>query len=247
MHSGIPAQAGRTGTHVEDHIQRTDLMYKRGMALWILRIAGIIEESDLDPGGFKLPGIEVASGTRAGYIMCSAREVADFDQTLDPGIVIRAARSPYVSARGLAQMIGRRYSGPDTQPAAHQVQKPSIDRAQVRFASGFKVGVLQFIRVTPEVGCAGVVLGKGSPMPTSPALIGNFGLINALPEFARSLNRYGEPRCTVRRFYPVPITPVILGELDRIQEDKLVHRIDQVEVSLPGEVIGLQNGDHLAH
>jgi hypothetical protein len=46
---------------------------------------------------------------------------------------------------------------------------------------------------------------------------------------------------TIRCFYDVSVSPVAPGVLEIVQKDELLNRINQIEVALPGNVIGLDD------
>ena len=52
-----------------------------------------------------------------------------------------------------------------------------------------------------------------------------------------------DPFGSVLRFYSVAISPVIFCVLDIIVKNKFVYGGNDIKVALPGEVVGLKNGD----
>ena len=58
-------------------------------------------------------------------------------------------------------------------------------------------------------------------------------------------HRDRQPCRSVLRLDPIPAPPVTLRELDVVEEDELVCRAYQVEVTLPGNGAGLDDGDAL--
>jgi hypothetical protein len=51
----------------------------------------------------------------------------------------------------------------------------------------------------------------------------------------------------LRGFDLVTITPVIFGKLHVVLNDELVNSRDHIEISLPGDIIGLKHGDNFRH
>ena len=61
--------------------------------------------------------------------------------------------------------------------------------------------------------------------------------------FTLHLDRDGEPLLPLRRLDLVAITPVAPCELHVVVKNKFIHCGDHVEVSLPRNVVGLENSD----
>ena len=61
--------------------------------------------------------------------------------------------------------------------------------------------------------------------------------------FALDLDWNGEPLLPLGSLDPIAIAPVAPGELHVVVKNKLIHRGDDVEVTFPRNVVGLEDGD----
>jgi hypothetical protein len=62
-----------------------------------------------------------------------------------------------------------------------------------------------------------------------------------------NINRNGKPDKSLRGFYFVAVAPIAPSILHIVEENKLVNHIDEIEVTLPGNIVGLDDSDFLAH
>src|ERR1035441_6691075 len=113
----------------------------------------------------------------------------------------------------------------------------------MRFPRGLFIGLLQIRRIAAKLRGASVVAYERLPVAIRPLTFGHLRLADPLREAARRANRDREPCRPSGSFDAISITPVVLGELDRIENDELIYRTDQVEVSLPWNIVRLQDSD----
>src|SRR5438445_631737 len=73
----------------------------------------------------------------------------------------------------------------------------------------------------------------------------NLGILYLLVILAFRKNRYREPLHTLRRLDLIAITPVTARILHVVIQDEFIHRGDHVEIALPRDVVGLNNGNLL--
>ena len=71
----------------------------------------------------------------------------------------------------------------------------------------------------------------------------NFRFSNGLVIFALHLHRNGQPLQTLRGLDLVAVTPVAPGILHVVVKNELIHRGDHIEIALPRDVVGLDDGD----
>src|SRR5882762_8282430 len=90
---------------------------------------------------------------------------------------------------------------------------------------------------------APVVRFKRLPVLLLPSAVLQFDVADPPANILTDRDAY--PLKTLGRLDLVPVTPVILGELHLVIEDELVHGGNKVEVSLPGNVVRLHDGDLL--
>jgi hypothetical protein len=82
---------------------------------------------------------------------------------------------------------------------------------------------------------------NGFQMLVNPSvLIVDFNILNCLVSFPLDWDR--QPLQTILGFNLVPISPVPVGILHIIQENENVDVIDDIEVSLPGDIVWLDYG-----
>ena len=79
------------------------------------------------------------------------------------------------------------------------------------------------------------------PVLVGPARIGDSRILYFLKVIALNCYRNRQPLGTGRRLDQVTIAPVSSGVLHVVEEDEFVDRIDQIEVTLPGNVVRLNN------
>src|SRR6202008_968409 len=94
-----------------------------------------------------------------------------------------------------------------------------------------------------EMGSSAVVGFKRLPVLLLPSTVPQFDIAD--PPANTRPNRDADPLETVGGLDPVPVTPVVLGELHVIVKDELIHGGNHVEVAFPRNVVGLQDGDAL--
>src|SRR5512146_2434719 len=85
-------------------------------------------------------------------------------------------------------------------------------------------------------------------MPPRPGGIGNPYLRNRLIQMVPPAHRNRHPRNPpVRSLDPVPVPPISRGVLHLIVQNELVNRMDDVKISLPRDVIALEDRNPLTH
>src|SRR3990167_7029009 len=94
-----------------------------------------------------------------------------------------------------------------------------------------------------EKRCTPIVLRKCLPMVACPQGAFDLGFANSLVILAFHFDRNRQPLHSLRSLDLVAITPVTTGVLHVVIQDKLIHRGDHVEITLPGDVIRLQDSD----
>ena len=67
-----------------------------------------------------------------------------------------------------------------------------------------------------------------------------FCLIDFLKKFAFCFNRDGEPFDPVYGLDLVAVAPVTAGVLHLVVENKFIYHIDNIEISLPGNIVRLR-------
>src|SRR5262249_61650371 len=87
----------------------------------------------------------------------------------------------------------------------------------------------------------GVELLQRRPVLVLPAGIGQGHVADPSAEIVTDGNR--DPLNTGRRLDLVAIAPVVLCELHVVEEHEDVHVVDEIEIPLPRDVIGLTDGD----
>src|ERR1700740_1110183 len=90
---------------------------------------------------------------------------------------------------------------------------------------------------------AAVVGRKRLPVLLLPSAVRQFDVAD--PPANVPTDRDAYPFKTLGCLDLVPVAQVVLGELRGVVEDELIHGGDHVEVSLPGNVVRLQDGDPL--
>src|SRR5579862_2521922 len=94
-----------------------------------------------------------------------------------------------------------------------------------------------------HVRSAGVITGNRANMLARKGGLAYFDLVDLLLKSPVHQHRDGEPLQTRWRLDAVTVLPRALFELHVIENDKRVHLIDQIEITAPGKVRGLQDRD----
>ncbi len=82
-------------------------------------------------------------------------------------------------------------------------------------------------------------------MPPSPTGVADFRFRNFLLILAGRKDRDRQPVQAVRSFDLVSVAPVMAIESDFVVQQEMVRFRDDVEIPLPGNVVGLEDGDRL--
>ena len=83
-------------------------------------------------------------------------------------------------------------------------------------------------------------------MPPIPSGVADHRFVYLLEILAFDFYGYAQPPQAVRRFDLVSVSPVPSRVLRVIVQDELIHEIYDVKISLPGDVIRLNNGNFLS-
>src|SRR5579862_7210614 len=94
-----------------------------------------------------------------------------------------------------------------------------------------------------HVRSAGVIAGNRANMLARKGGLANFDLVDLLLKSPVHQHRDGQPLQTRWCLDPVTVLPRAFFELHVVENDKRVHLIDQVEITTPGKIRGLQDRD----
>ena len=95
-----------------------------------------------------------------------------------------------------------------------------------------------------EAGSAAVIVRKGRPVLVGPSP-GDPCLPDRLVVFAFHVDRHRQPCESGRRLDQVAIAPVASGVLNVVVEYELVDGCDQIEITLPGDIVRLNDCNSL--
>src|ERR1700678_2927646 len=115
-------------------------------------------------------------------------------------------------------------------PAQHRLVEALVERLN----PAAEVGEMRRLRVASR---------DSAPVPARPVRLAHAGFAYLLMELALRLDGDREPFQAGRCLDHVSISPVATGELGIVVEHKLVDRIYQVEIALPGDVVRLAYRD----
>src|SRR5258708_3048400 len=79
------------------------------------------------------------------------------------------------------------------------------------------------------------------PVPVRPVSLADHRLVDPLLEPCLDPLRDREPMQSLWGLDEIAVAPVPLRELAVVEQDELVNHVDQVEVALPGDVVGLDD------
>lgn len=96
-----------------------------------------------------------------------------------------------------------------------------------------------------KVRCLGVGVNQGLPVLLRPFQSGAFDLRNRGLKLALCFHWNGQPMRPRRTLDLVSIAPIPSGKLSIIEENKLIDVGNEIEVSFPGNIAGLDYGDFL--
>src|SRR5215470_17175334 len=106
-----------------------------------------------------------------------------------------------------------------------------------------QIRILEVALVTIEVRGARIVLVQRLPVLLRPLRVTDSHFEDGLLE--RGVHRNGQPSEALRRLDAIAISPIVLGVLHIVVEHEEVDVGNDVEVSLPGDVVGLNDCDPL--
>lgn len=118
-----------------------------------------------------------------------------------------------------------------------------VDLAEQLKGASLLIKCFQRIGIVAEVRCPGVKSTQCLPVIGRPAGIADPRLIDSLQILPFHFHRDRQPLETARAFHFIAIPPVAPGILHIIIQHENVDAVDQVEVALPGNVIGLKDRD----
>ena len=120
-----------------------------------------------------------------------------------------------------------------------------IDGAQTRLAGALPIHLLDGVGMLPEKGRARVVGAERRQW----VMVQEGSLISIVftgsKIAALHLDRNRQPCRPLRRLDQVPIPPIPSRVLRIVEQHELVDAVDQIEIALPGDVAGLDDGDAL--
>src|SRR5947208_2543526 len=100
--------------------------------------------------------------------------------------------------------------------------------------------------VVREMPRFGIAVNDCLPVTAVPHDVTDNGVFDFLKILTLRFNRDGQPHQSRLRLDVVAVSPIPAGVLHIIEQDELVDKIHQVEITLPGYVVRLHNGDSLA-
>ncbi len=130
--------------------------------------------------------------------------------------------------------------GRDAKQSADRADQADVDLAETTHVAQLMEQRLQGIGTILDVACLGVVLPEGAPVLAKTAGLGNLGLLDGLLKAALPY-RHRQPSFPLGGLDLVAVAPVVLGVLDAVVYDELIHRGNDVEIALPRDVVGLQD------
>ena len=113
-----------------------------------------------------------------------------------------------------------------------------VDSAQI-LISRATIKIFKTLPVFPKERRFGIAVRDGLPMQTVPVWVADHGFVDHLKVLTFDFNGYGQPDCPIGRLDSISVPPVSPRILHVIKQNKFVDQIYQVKVSLPRNVVGL--------
>src|SRR5438874_5251627 len=85
------------------------------------------------------------------------------------------------------------------------------------------------------------------PVRQPPVGITNDRVTNSLIVLTLNDDRYRQPRWPIRRLDTIPVSPVPSRILHVVIKYELVHGVNKIKVTLPRNIVGLNDSDPLVH
>ncbi len=208
-------------------------MVERRVHLVVFRVARVARVRNRNAGRRKLRLVQVYLRRRSRQIFGRAGLPADAQQTSGSIAFHRIVHRP-------------RQTRADSQHSAESGNETVVHGAQL-VGIGFAKQTLELGFVAAEKRGARVARADAAPVLPGPAAIGNTRVANPLLEPALDLDGNRQPDRTIRGLDAIPIAPVALRILHVVEQHELIDRGDEIEVTLPRYVAGLNDRDALGH
>jgi hypothetical protein len=130
----------------------------------------------------------------------------------------------------------------DAEHLTNRRDESVVDSAE-RLLGATEIQLLEQRPVLVEMRGAPVVVRQRLPMPFGPMGIADPNIFDPLQVSALHFDGNRQPGNPCARFDPVPVAPVAHGVLGIVEQDEFIARVDEIEIALPWNVIGLHQCD----